>query len=495
MKLAVPPPFRSVAMPAAAILSATSQASTPKKASGGAPEKKYKCQFCNRAFSRSEHRSRHERSRKLSSPPPCPPKLESPRTRGLAHAMRGRNKVSVLTSSTDTKERPFKCMKCRSTFVRRDLLLRHDRTVHAKDGGIPLHSEAKRRSNKNTESASSSKLPQAGVDTATLEQIEANSDEMVDLEAAAMLMTDFHHKAMASEEPQPMPDSLDTTMSAPSMMDANNGYPSGAVSLPQMPWDAFLPHSVSQPKAHSITSANSQDVNFHYNGSNQVHSHSNPMPPLMERQMSGSDSIVPSFQSLHNSLPVSGMGTPGALSPYPSMLGPVSPVDYRRSPGPSQALTLARAPQIESEEQCARIWDNIKMADTEGALLEAFRLPSLTVLNRYLSTYFNLFHHHLPFIHPGSFDPTTASSSLVLAVLSIGALYTFEQEQAYMLHVGSKVLVNQFLQNKENFSSRKCPVWTMQSTLLNMIFASWSGDPKGLEWACSIKSLLANVCY
>lgn len=34
-----------------------------------APEKKYKCQFCNRAFSRSEHRSRHERSRKsLSSP-------------------------------------------------------------------------------------------------------------------------------------------------------------------------------------------------------------------------------------------------------------------------------------------------------------------------------------------------------------------------------------------------------------------------------------------
>ncbi|KAK5187889.1 hypothetical protein LTR16_009264, partial [Cryomyces antarcticus] len=26
-----------------------------------------------------------------------------------------------------------------------------------------------------------------------------------------------------------------------------------------------------------------------------------------------------------------------------------------------------------------------------------------------------------------------------------------------------------------------------------MVFASWSGDPKGLEWACSIKSLLANM--
>lgn len=117
----------------------------------------------------------------------------------------------------------------------------------------------------------------------------------------------------------------------------------------------------------------------------------------------------------------------------------------------------------------------------------------MQVLNRYLSTYFNLFHHHLPFLHPASFEPTAVAAPLLLAVLSIGALYTFEQDQAYMLHIGSKILVNHFLQNKENFSSRKCPLWTMQSTLLNMIFASWSGDPKGLEWACSIKSLLANM--
>ena len=37
---------------------------TPTRKSSAVPEKKYKCQFCNRAFSRSEHRSRHERSRK-----------------------------------------------------------------------------------------------------------------------------------------------------------------------------------------------------------------------------------------------------------------------------------------------------------------------------------------------------------------------------------------------------------------------------------------------
>lgn len=154
---------------------------------------------------------------------------------------------------------------------------------------------------------------------------------------------------------------------------------------------------------------------------------------------------------------------------------------------------MAKAPQVDSDEAIAKIMENIRKSDTEDALVETFRLPGLSVLNRYLSTYFNFFHHHLPFLHPASFDPTAVPAPLLLSVLSVGALYTFEQDQAYMLHIGSKVLISQFLQKKDNFSSRKCPLWMMQSSLLNMSFASWSGDPKGLEWACSIKSLLANM--
>lgn len=59
--------------PATAVTSSTSSASaTPIRKPA---EKKYKCQFCSRAFSRSEHRSRHERSRKLymSPSPELPP--------------------------------------------------------------------------------------------------------------------------------------------------------------------------------------------------------------------------------------------------------------------------------------------------------------------------------------------------------------------------------------------------------------------------------------
>jgi len=378
--------------------------------------------------------------------------------------------------------------------VRRDLLLRHDRTVHAKDGGVPLTSEVKRRtSNKAQEStASGSSKGAMQLDNATtLEQIEASSDEMVDLEAAAMLMTDFRQKAMASQEPEMATETTDNGIPppGPSMMEPAVTYPApGQMSLPQMPWgDSMVPES----KTHG-----SADTHTHpgFNSASALSSHPHQLPPLMERQMSGtSDSLPPTFQPMNSSAAAAGLGTPGALSPYPGMLGPVSPVDYRRSPGPSQALMMTRAPQLESDEQCAKILENIRQYDSENALLDTFHLPSLNTVNRLLKTYFDLFHHHLPFLHPATFRPTEVSAPLLLAVLSIGALYIFDQDQAYMLHIGSKVLVNQFLQNKENFSSRKCPLWTMQSTLLNMIFASWSGDPKGLEWACSIKSLLANM--
>lgn len=373
--------------------------------------------------------------------------------------------------------------------MRRDLLLRHDRTVHAKDGGVPLQSDSKRRNTGNKPASppsTSAKLPE--LDDASMEQFGDGGDPF-GVEQAAMLMANFQHKAamsgqdVASITAEPL-----ISPHGPQLMDTSVPYP-GYQTLPQMQgWDQMLPQNVSQPKASSITSSVNMDptndlLNFSTSMSNP-----NTLPPLMDRQQGQSNDGLPSFNA-----PIPGISTPGALSPFPSMVGPVSPVDYRRSPGPPQQCTVAKAPQVENEEAINRVMDNIRHCDSEGALVDTFRLPQLSVLNRYLSTYFSFFHHHLPFVHPASFDPAKVSAPLLLSVLSIGALYTFEQDQAYMLHIGSKVLITQFLQKKENFSSRKCPLWMMQSSLLNMSFASWSGDPKGLEWACSIKSLLANM--
>ncbi|KAJ2975172.1 hypothetical protein NUW58_g8434 [Xylaria curta] len=376
----------------------TSASSTPvaRKTPLAQPERKYKCQFCARAFSRSEHRSRHERSH--------------------------------------TKERPFKCMKCRSTFVRRDLLLRHDRTVHAKDGGVPLHSDGKRRAGgAKARAVNGPAKSSIALDTSTLsEQIEASSEGVFDVEHAAMLVADLHHKATAAMRdndagsPYASSPAVTYPTSGAPLMDPAVIYPPANPPLPHgVPWDAFMSQSVTEAKAQSVTSSSS---------------------PSFEGQQS--------FAS---------------------------------------ASAGFKAPQVLNDEERNMILDNIRAHDSEHAIPEGFRVPNLGSMNRYLATYFGLFHHHLPFLHPSSFNVTQVSPAILLAVLSIGALYAFDQDQAYMLHIGSKVLVNQFLQNKENFSSRKCPLWTMQSSLLNMIFASWSGDPKGLEWACSIKSLLANM--
>ncbi|KAK3379322.1 fungal-specific transcription factor domain-containing protein [Lasiosphaeria ovina] len=425
--------------PSVAAALPSSAASTPaSRKTSLAPERKYKCQFCNRAFSRSEHRSRHERSH--------------------------------------TKERPFKCMKCRSTFVRRDLLLRHDRTVHAKDGGVPLHSDGKRRGGPKTPRAvSGSSKSSIAIDAAALEQLEASSDGIFDVETAAMLVADLHHKATAAARANSGHYDGDASMSfsqnSSAIMEPSVTYPNGAIGLPQ--WDGFMSQS-EDVKAHSISS--SASGTFEAQGANQL-------PPISAHNFNG---LAPALQSMINSLPTSTVGTPTPQSPY---LPHHAPAQAEASQSPAGF----KIPQVNNDEDRIIVLDNIRGSDNLHSIPEGFQVPNQQCLNRYLSTYFSMFHHHLPFLHPASFEPTQVAPPLLLAVLSIGALYAFDQEQAYMLHIGSKVMVNQFLQNKENFSSRKCPLWTMQSSLLNMIFASWSGDPKGLEWACSIKSLLANM--
>ncbi|KAI1847845.1 hypothetical protein JX265_009273 [Neoarthrinium moseri] len=460
-------------MPAAnvAVVPATSAASTPAarktSTSGSQPERKYKCQFCARAFSRSEHRSRHERSH--------------------------------------TKERPFKCMKCRSTFVRRDLLLRHDRTVHAKDGGVPLHSDGKRRAGpKAPRPVGGPSKSSIALDNATIEQIEASSDGNFDVETAAMLITDLHHKTAAAMRNGSLYDGSSAmagiayTQNDTPMMEPAVPYVPEVLPPQNVQWDAFLNHAVSEAKAHSTTSNGSFDQQS-FASVSTAYAQVKPsprLPPISSVRQTCND-LVPALQSMIDSLPPASAGSSSRVpSSATASTAPTSPLLTRSVysfADPPKSPAGFKAPQVLSDDERNMILDNIRVHDGERAIPEGFRVPNLASLNRYLATYFGLFHHHLPFLHPASFRPTEVSPALLLAVLSIGALYAFDQDQAYMLHIGSKVLVNQFLQNKENFSSRKCPLWTMQGSLLNMIFASWSGDPKGLEWACSIKSLLANM--
>ncbi|KAI5806979.1 fungal-specific transcription factor domain-containing protein [Geopyxis carbonaria] len=420
-------------MPEAMTVQATAPAAqaAPKKGPL-AQDRKYKCAYCNRAFSRSEHRSRHERSH--------------------------------------TKERPFKCLKCRSTFVRRDLLLRHDRTVHAKDGGIPLHSEVKRRGSKKNP-ATVARRPVA-IEPATLRHIESASENLVDLETAAVLMTELHHAAAAAmvdhERETLLQDKSRRSMSSGPEFDPSVPFPSGAIPVQNMStWDPPTPCSSTGPDFPKVnTMSSSQDWNAN---TLQLPGH----PISMERSFSAEPT------------PISHRGSPNPFFP-----GPPSPSGL---PASSQASPPPTPPSVQSDHERNLILDNIREIDVERAVLDRFRLPSKSALNRYLTAYFNLFHHHLPFLHTASFQPGTVAPPLLLAILSVGALYTFEKEQAYTLHLSSKVLVNNFLHRTQDKDSHSCPLWATQTLLLNMVFASWSGDSKGVEWAYTIKVLLANM--
>jgi hypothetical protein len=283
-------------------------------------------------------------------------------------------------------------MKCRSTFVRRDLLLRHDRTVHAKDGGVPLHSDGKRRAGPKTRAINGPSKSSIALDASTLEQMESGNDSIFDVEAAAMLVADMHHKATAemrgdesSYEDSP---SMVYSSHGASMMESTVTYPSGAIALPQVQWESFMPQSVTEPKAHSITSSTSSSFDSqNTNGTGStLHPTSKQLPPMSGQNYNG---LVPALQSMISSLTGSNDGP--------------------QSPMSDPAHAGFKAPQVMSDDERNMILDNVRNSDTEHAIPEGFRLPGLGSLNRYLSTYFGLFHHHLPFLHPASFNPTQVS--------------------------------------------------------------------------------------
>lgn len=294
--------------------------------------------------------------------------------------------------------------------MRRDLLLRHDRTVHAKDGGIPLHSEVKRRSTKTSASASK---PSIAIETATIEQLEG-TDDLADMDArAALLITELHQAAVVAILDQEQ-EALLEEKSRRSVSSSSDAYDSPAPYSSAAPhWDPPTPSSPHE------------SCNDSWNGSLQP---PRLQLPSMDRSFSSDPSHAPSLRSGL----VSSAATPASYSPYP-YTNPPSPLSFGGHNSSAQAAPPPSPPQVESDEERNIILEKIRQMDVEGVVVDKFRLPSRSALNRYLSTYFNLFHHHFPFLHLPTFYPSSVAPPLLLAVLSIGALYTFEKEQAYAM--------------------------------------------------------------
>lgn len=77
-----------------------------------------------------------------------------------------------------------------------------------------------------------------------------------------------------------------------------------------------------------------------------------------------------------------------------------------------------------------------------------FYLPSRHALTRYITSYFNGFHSHMPFIHMPTWNVNEQPNELILGVAAIGAQYCFEKKVSeHLFYAGKAVLMARLKRN------------------------------------------------
>ncbi|KAK8026635.1 C2H2 type zinc finger domain-containing protein [Apiospora marii] len=171
--------------------------------------------------------------------------------------------------------------------------------------------------------------------------------------------------------------------------------------------------------------------------------------------------------------------------------------------------------------------------DCLASHLESFRdvidadfvLPSRHALTRYVTSYFQGFHLHMPFIHQPTWMMHETAPELVLAVATMGSQYCFEHRtSARLFRAGRAVLMERLLLESSRFGPKTktflnihnyCPVggidcnphmngisrdrgpWapidTVRALVILMGFATWERNEKFVVEAFSLQSLLVQV--
>lgn len=83
-----------------------------------------------------------------------------------------------------------------------------------------------------------------------------------------------------------------------------------------------------------------------------------------------------------------------------------------------------------------------------------FTLPSRHTLTRYVTSYFEGFHPHIPFIHIPTFRFNECSPELALAIMTIGAQYRFEHRNAERIFHVSKAVLYERMSRESRIASQ-----------------------------------------
>lgn len=424
---------------------------TPASDPGSAKKlKRYRCCYCDRAFSRSEHRSRHERSH--------------------------------------TKERPFHCDKCPSTFVRRDLLLRHDRTVHAaktnkgSSGDVLKTTTSKTGAKSKTPPTSTEITPVQSPAPPTPESITTPPTEMPE---TAKIMTDTYSDTRGSKSSGL--DGLENNWSKLETTTKSRKRKANSDQMSLKSTSASKTHSKQVNKVNKASKANKDSLSSS-SSSAQFHSKSSPShDPLVTLALASMDPcsvnnaadinaallITELYQSFRNHQPNNPKHQVNNLE-HQSNINTSTNTNPNPNPNPNKQHIVI--PQISSSFPSSILAHHFSH--------QTNHILSRTLLNRYIATYFLRFHPHLPFLHIKSFDPATVGPALLFGVCSIGALLCGDAQAAHILQSKSQHIV------AHTSAASSIPLDVLQTLLISIVYATWSDNAADLEFAISVQPLL-----
>lgn len=172
-----------------------------------------------------------------------------------------------------------------------------------------------------------------------------------------------------------------------------------------------------------------------------------------------------------------------------------------------------------SDEQRSRL--NASIETFRDILDPDFKFPSRHALTRYLTSYFEGFHSHMPFIHTQTWRVFEHSLELILGLAAVGAQYCFEHRMSERLfHAGKAILMERLAHESDKFGPKTGsflnlhsltpqrrasrvlqdrewgywePIETVRALIALMGYATWEPKVSLMQEAFALQALLAQV--
>ncbi|GAW19179.1 hypothetical protein ANO14919_086630 [Xylariales sp. No.14919] len=372
-------------------------------------------------------------------------------------------------------------------------------------------------------------------DMATSQHVEDSFDWLTGFEQGMSFNTNQHENAVDGSSPSAMSTTSQSGISDVMLDGSNNtSMPAATSSI----WQPTLmgPPQVANPFSMDMSNGVFPDL---LNGA--------PVSPQPPTQKAMSDVYFstppPSMSSLSPSIMpgLTAQNMNQALNFGPSPETTTSMSGGHQSHSPVATITDAtRSAIIGALSQCVAMNSGRKYSfpspnspmspqiqPSQDSLPEiAKNLPSTQDLQRYVRSYLQYCHPHLPFLHIPtlSFDlpPTTSgristvggSGCLILSMAAIGALYELERPQSRELFEMAKKMIQLYLEERRKADMRKAdfrrtpasdqgtqgcdpsvhtPLWLVQAMLLNVVYGHNCGDKIANDIASTHSAALVSL--